>query len=83
MDQFEVGKTYATRSLADYDCIFSFTILGRTDKTVMIEVYGETVRRRISRYKGGPEYFRPYGSYSLCPVIYAEASAIDLAKQGQ
>ena len=28
--QFEVGETYAARSLGDYDCIFVFTVISRT-----------------------------------------------------
>ena len=34
MTKFEVGKTYATRSLGDYDCIHAFKILARTEKTI-------------------------------------------------
>ena len=34
MTKFQVGKSYACRSLADYDCIHVFKILARTDKTI-------------------------------------------------
>ncbi len=34
MAQFEVGKEYKTRSIGDYDCIFTILITGRTAKTV-------------------------------------------------
>lgn len=74
----EVGKSYATRSSADYDCIFSFVILARTDKTVTVDVHGKTVQRRINVY-GGVEKFNPFGTYSLCPVIYADDYCRQLA----
>jgi hypothetical protein len=70
MTQFQVGKTYSTRSICDYDCIFSFTILARTAKSVTVDVNGKTVRRGISIYDGIEE-FKPYGSYSMCAIIRA------------
>jgi hypothetical protein len=33
-NQFQIGRTYSTRSICDHNCIFAFTILGRTAKTV-------------------------------------------------
>ena len=47
-NQFQVGRTYATRSICDYDCILSFTILARTAKTVTTQVHGKAVRRGLS-----------------------------------
>ena len=47
-NQFQVGRTYATRSICDYDCIFSFTILARTAKTVTTQIHGKTVRRGLN-----------------------------------
>lgn len=77
--KFEVGEKYATRSMADYDCIYSFAILARTEKTVTVLVYGKTVCRRL-RVRSGVEYFKPFGTYSMCPVIYADKDASELAK---
>jgi hypothetical protein len=77
--QFEVGKTYATRSICDHDCIFSFTILARTAKTVTVEVHGKTVRRGVSAY-AGIEQFKPFGNYSMCAIITAEKVAVSAAK---
>jgi hypothetical protein len=45
--QFQVGRTYSIRSICDYECIYSFTILSRTAKTVSVSVYGTIVRRRV------------------------------------
>jgi hypothetical protein len=70
MARFEVGRTYSTRSICDYDCIFSFRILARTAKTVSVKVNDKIVRRGLSLYDGDEE-FKPYGSYSMCAVIRA------------
>ena len=69
--QFETGKTYFTRSIGDHDCIFSFLILARTPKSVTVNVHGKTVRRSLTAYEG-VEQFKPYGTYSMCPVIQAD-----------
>ena len=68
--RFVVGRTYWTRSACDYDCIFSFTILARTAKTVTVEVHGKVVKRGLSFY-GYEETFKPFGSYSMAAVIGA------------
>lgn len=69
--QFEVGKTYSTRSICDSDCIYSFTITARTAKTITTTVWGKTVRRGLSVYNG-VEQFKPHGTHSMCAVISAE-----------
>lgn len=72
--QFQAGKTYWTRSITDYDTIFSFTIMGRTAKTVTIQVHGKTVKRGVSVYDGR-EQFKPFGTYSMCAIISADEAA--------
>jgi hypothetical protein len=69
--QFQIGKTYATRSICDHDCIFSFTILARTAKTVTVNVHGKTVRRGLPIWEG-IEQFKPFGTYSMCAIIGAD-----------
>ena len=69
--KFRVGKTYATRSACDHDCIFSFVILARTEKTVTIDVHGRTVRRGVSLHNG-IEQFAPFGRYSMAAIISAD-----------
>jgi hypothetical protein len=68
---FKVGQTYSERSICDHNCIFSFTILARTAKSVTVNVHGNTVRRGLSVYDG-IEQFKPFGSYSMCAVIGAD-----------
>ena len=69
--QFQIGQTYATRSICDHDCIFSFVVLGRTAKTVTVTVHGKTVRRGLSIFDG-VEQFKPFGNYSMCAIIGAD-----------
>lgn len=70
-NQFQVGRTYSTRSICDYDCIHSFTILARTAKQVTINVHGKIVRRGLSVYEGN-EQFQPFGNYSMCAIVGAD-----------
>jgi hypothetical protein len=77
MQQFEVGKSYATRSACDHDCIFRFTILSRTAKTVTVEVHGKTVRRGLAIWDG-VETFKPFGTYSICAIMKADRQSTDM-----
>ena len=70
MKQFETGKEYSARSICDHNCIFSFTILKRTAKSVWVKVHGETVRRQIEIYDNA-ESFYPFGKYSMAAIIRA------------
>ena len=72
MVQFEVGKTYYARSLCDYDCIESFTILARTAKQVTVNVQGKVVRRGLNIWEG-VEHFYPHGKYSMAMSVYANS----------
>jgi hypothetical protein len=69
--QFQIGKTYQSRSLCDHNCIFSFTILARTAKTITFDSHGKTQRRGVNVVDGA-EYCRPLGTYSMCPSIRAD-----------
>lgn len=69
--KFQVGTTYATRSICNHDCIYSFTVKARTEKSVTVEVQGKAVRRGIKVWEG-VEQFRPFGTYSMCAIIGAD-----------
>jgi hypothetical protein len=70
--KFQVGRTYSTRSICDYDTIYRVTILSRTEKTVTIADYnGKPVRRGISLWDG-VESIKPFGNYSMCAIIRAD-----------
>lgn len=69
--QFQIGRTYSTRSAFDYDSIFSFQVIARTAKTVTISSHwGEKIRK--IRTINNVEHINPLGQYSMCPVIRAD-----------
>lgn len=70
MNTFEIGKEYSTRSICDYDCIFTIKITGRTAKTVTYEYMGETRRSKIRVDESG-EFIRP-DRYSMAPIFHAK-----------
>lgn len=70
MQSFQVGNTYTSRSIGDHDCIIAVTILKRTAKTVSAKALGNVKNFRIFEYDGA-ECIRPWGSYSMSPVIRA------------
>lgn len=70
--QFEVGKTYYTRSICNHDCIFFVKVIKRTAKTVVVLKDGEEKRCKIGlSWNGKEETITPWGVYSMCPVIGA------------
>ncbi len=69
--KFVVGETYTCRSLCDWDCIYSFTIMKRTEKTVTVSYHGSLTRRTI-RIADGSEQIDPHGRYSMSPVLRAK-----------
>lgn len=70
--KFIVGNTYTTRSICDHDCIFSFKVIKRTEKTVTITSSFGTVRRKIGYdYCDGSEFIAPLGLYSMSPTLTA------------
>lgn len=70
--QFKVGTTYGVRSICDYDTIFKFTIVGRTDKSVKVDYHGKVTTRRIRYTDGMVETIDPMGRYSMSPVLTAD-----------
>ena len=75
MKQFEVGKTYSTRSICNADCVLSYTITARTACTVtVVDECGEKsifrINKRLSEFRNA-ETFLPWGKYSMAPMITA------------
>lgn len=75
MKQFEIGKTYATTSICDSNCIISITVTARTDATITVTENGEIkklrINKKISEYRNA-ETVLPWGRYSMAPMISAE-----------
>lgn len=67
---FEVGSTYAVRSMCDWDTVFRYTVTARTAKFITITDGYETRRVGIT-ISEGTERAMPEGRYSMCPVISA------------
>ena len=73
MVKFEKGKIYATRSICDHNCVFSFKIIKRTDKSVYIQERDGTIARKGLTVYNGVEQFFPYGRYSMAAIISADS----------
>jgi len=73
MTQFEVGKTYSTRSICDHNCIIRVHVISRTAKTITAIEEGKqpkTFRPYVSEHYNA-EVIRPWGSYSMSPIVSA------------
>lgn len=70
---FQVGNTYPA---GHGDHIWLFTVISRTAKFLTIEdSQGET--RRVGVYTfNGREGAKPFGTYSMCPVLNADRVAV-------
>lgn len=68
MTKFETGKTYYTRSVADYDTIVRVTVANRTDKTI-VTAAGDRLKIKVW---DGVEQVKPWGSYSMAPIVGAD-----------
>lgn len=68
MTAFEIGKTYQTRSICDYDCKISVTVASRTAKFIT-----DTEGKRLGvTVWGGVEQVRPWGRFSMAPIVGAD-----------
>jgi hypothetical protein len=69
---FEVGKTYWTRSVCDSECIITITVAKRTAKFLTTS---EGKRLGISSWDG-VEHVKPWGAYSMAPIISADRAMV-------
>jgi hypothetical protein len=67
MTTFQAGKTYTTRSACDHNCVISLTVASRTAKSIKT-TDGKTLR--VAEYNGA-EFVKPWGSYSMAPIVRA------------
>ena len=69
---FEAGKTYQTRSICDSNCIISVTVVSRTAQFLKTLVGGKPKTLRVGSYQiDGAEFVKPWGSYSMAPIVTA------------
>lgn len=72
MSAFEPGNTYSTRSIVDADYTVSIEVISRTAKTIKAKSGGKVKTFRTSPCPStGAETVKPWGSYSMCPIIRA------------
>lgn len=75
MKKFEIGKTYTMRSIGDHDCVWTYTVVKRTAKTITISDGTETktcrVNAQVSEDRNAETIF-PVGRYSMCPTLSAD-----------
>ena len=75
MRKFEIGNTYKMRSICNHDCIWTYTVINRTDCTVTLaDEQGKTSKHRISKRASAwnnAETVFPLGQYSMCPSLVA------------
>lgn len=75
MEKFIVGNTYKVRSICDHNCIWEYTVVKRTAKTVTLkDDTGHIVTCRINAYvseRRNKESVYPMGHYSMCPILSA------------
>ena len=75
MTKFEIGKQYKMRSACDHECVWTFTVVDRTAKTVTITDGNEIRKCKIAQKEtewSGHESVYPLGKYSLCPILRAK-----------
>lgn len=83
---FTVGETYEARSAGDHNCVWSFTVVKRTAKFITIIEHGGAANGvddgepfrvgALADSFGGGEWARPFGEYSMCPVIRAASPKV-------
>lgn len=71
LNTFSVGNTYTTRSICDHDTIITAEVLSRSAKFVTVKTQMDSAKRCGIRVIDGVETIRPWGSYSMCPIIRA------------
>lgn len=71
MMKFEIGKKYSMRSPCDHNCVWTYEVVARTEKTITITDGTEVKRCKISKYSDSAEAVLPLGKYSMCPVLRA------------
>ena len=71
MTKFEVGKTYSFERFCSEDGTLTFSVILRTEKTVVIDYLGEQNRRKIHTDRDG-EYILPIGSYPYAPIGHSK-----------
>ena len=68
--KFKTNQHYATSSVCDHNCIFKFKVVRRTAKTIWVDGMYGVQSRRVYVYDGA-ESIKPFGTYSMAPILTA------------
>lgn len=71
---FETGKTYGANAIGDQNCVFTFVVVKRTEKTLTLR-NPDGIKRGTFNVKlsndGISETCMPLGRYSMAPTLRA------------
>lgn len=74
MTKFEINKTYSMKSICDQNCVWTYKVIARTEKTITITDGKETkicrINKAYSEFNNRETIF-PLGKYSMCPTLSA------------
>lgn len=77
MKTFQTNEIYKCRSLCNYDCVWTYKVIKRTNATVTIKDMGTNkvktcrISKKSSEYCGC-EIIHPMGNYSMAPSLWAD-----------
>jgi len=71
--KFEIGKEYTMRSPGDYDCVWTFEVVKRTEKSIWVNGDGKENKRLLIDICSGVECVKPFGTYSMSPSLRANS----------
>ncbi len=71
MNTIESNQTLTARSIGDYNCIFTLTVIERKGNFAKIRFQGSEKRTKVYTDKEGNEYLMPE-KYSMAPVFRAK-----------
>lgn len=72
--KFEAGNTYQTRSACDHNCIVKIEVTSRTEKSIKVKVDNSVKTLRVFMIGDSNdqiEAVRPWGRYSMSPIVAA------------
>ncbi len=79
---FQAGSMYFCRSACDHNCIWYYTVIRRTAKSVWLKESGKHAPDKVTRrtvkmdHSDRTEYVLPEGYYSMCPFLSADKRVI-------
>ena len=65
MKKFEIGKQYSMRSICDHECVWTYEVVDRTDKTFKCRI------NKVATEIHNAETVKPLGTYSMAPSLIA------------